>query len=109
MDDAYFPGGLTGVVYDRLARFHVREEETLDAQLATLGYSAVDVDTAILSHLHQDHIGGIRELRDANLAVTAAEWNELSRFAPEPRGFLREHIVIPRPGCSASGYGICAA
>ena len=29
------------------------------AQLATLGYTPSDVDTAIPSHLHQDHIGGL--------------------------------------------------
>jgi glyoxylase-like metal-dependent hydrolase (beta-lactamase superfamily II) len=94
-DDSYFPGGFTGVIYGRLARFHIGEGETLDSQLDTLGYSAADVETAILSHLHQDHIGGIAELNGADLLVSAAEWQELSRFAPEPRGFLREHIMIP--------------
>jgi glyoxylase-like metal-dependent hydrolase (beta-lactamase superfamily II) len=94
-DDAYFPGGFTGVIYHRLARFHIREADTLAVQLDTLGYSTADVDTAILSHLHQDHIGGVRELTDAKLLVSAAEWQELSRFAPQPRGFLRAHIMIP--------------
>jgi N-acyl homoserine lactone hydrolase len=94
-DDSYFPGGLTGVIYDRLARFHIDAGETLEAQLGTLGYSTGEVGTAVLSHLHQDHIGGIPELSRADLLVSAAEWRELSRFAPQPRGFLREHIMIP--------------
>src|SRR6266496_4130447 len=94
-DDSYFPGGFAGLVYERLARFQIGEDETLDAQLATLGYSAGDVDTAILSHLHQDHIGGLRELKGADLLVSATEWDELSRFAPQPRGYLREHITVP--------------
>jgi glyoxylase-like metal-dependent hydrolase (beta-lactamase superfamily II) len=94
-DDAYFPGGFTGVIYNRLAKFHIGAGETLESQLATLGYSAADVDTAILSHLHQDHIGGIPVLASTELLVSATEWQELSRFAPEPRGFLREHITIP--------------
>lgn len=38
-DDSYFPGGFTGYLYDRLARFHIEEEDTLTAQLATLGYA----------------------------------------------------------------------
>jgi N-acyl homoserine lactone hydrolase len=94
-DDRYFPGGFTGVIYDRLARFDIGEEDTLTAQLATLGYAPADVGTAILSHLHQDHMGGLRELRGADLLVAEAEWAELSMLAPEPRGFLRSHIQLP--------------
>jgi N-acyl homoserine lactone hydrolase len=94
-DNTYFPGGFTGVIYDRLARFHIGEEDTLTAQLATLGYAPADVGTAILSHLHQDHMGGLRELRGADPLVAEAEWAELSKLAPEPRGFLREHIQLP--------------
>jgi N-acyl homoserine lactone hydrolase len=94
-DDSYFPGGITGVIYDRLARFDIGEQDTLAAQLGTLGYAPADVDTAIVSHLHQDHIGGIAELTNADLVVSAAEWAELAKAAPEPRGFLREHIQVP--------------
>jgi glyoxylase-like metal-dependent hydrolase (beta-lactamase superfamily II) len=94
-DEAYFPSGFTGVLYDRLARFHIGEQQTLTAQLATLGHAPADVDTAILSHLHQDHVGGLRELAGADLLVAAAEWAELSKPAPEPRGFLRAHIQLP--------------
>jgi glyoxylase-like metal-dependent hydrolase (beta-lactamase superfamily II) len=94
-DPSYFPGGFTGYIYDRLARFHIGEEETLTAQLATLGYAPADVSTAILSHLHEDHMGGLRALSGADLLVAEAEWAELSKSAPELRGFLRKHIQIP--------------
>jgi N-acyl homoserine lactone hydrolase len=94
-DDTYFPGGFTGLIYDRLARFDIGEQDTLTAQLAALGYTTADVDTAILSHLHQDHIGGVAELKDADLLVSAAEWAELSKAAPGPRGFLPKHIQVP--------------
>ena len=94
-DAAYFPGGATGRLYDRLARFDIGEDDTLTAQLATLGYAPADVGTAILSHLHQDHIGGLPELPGADLLVPAAEWAELHRPGPELRGFLRGHIQLP--------------
>jgi N-acyl homoserine lactone hydrolase len=93
-DPTYFPSGLTGYLYDRLARFDIGEADTLTAQLATLGYSPADVGTAILSHLHQDHIGGLAELAGSDLLVSAAEWAELAKPGPEPRGFLRSHIRL---------------
>lgn len=94
-DDDYFPGGLNGRVYDRLARFEVGPDETLTAQLAHLGYAAGDVSTAIVSHLHQDHIGGVRELPGAELVVSRLEWQSLSAPLPEARGLLRRHIEVP--------------
>jgi glyoxylase-like metal-dependent hydrolase (beta-lactamase superfamily II) len=78
----------------RPARFDIGETDTLTAQLATLGYTPADVDTAILSHLHQDHIGGLPELTGASLLVSAAGWAELAK-RPEPRGFLTSHIQLP--------------
>src|SRR5215472_4492985 len=94
-DPAYFPRGITGVMYDRLAQFDIGEDDTLTAQLATLGYAPADVGTAILSHLHQDHIGGLPELTGTELLVPAAEWAELTGPAPERHGFLRSHIQLP--------------
>jgi glyoxylase-like metal-dependent hydrolase (beta-lactamase superfamily II) len=94
-DSTYFPGGFTGHLYDRLTRFDIGARGTLTAQLAALGYAPSDVDTALLSHLHQDHIGGLPELTGSELLVSAAEWAELSRPGPELRGFLRSHIQLP--------------
>jgi N-acyl homoserine lactone hydrolase len=94
-DDGYFPGGVTGYLYNRLARFEIGEDDTLTARLATLGYAPADVDTAIVSHLHEDHIGGLRELTGSELLVSAAEWAELTGPAPELRGFLGSRIQIP--------------
>jgi len=94
-DASYFPSGVAGHIYDRLARFDIGENDTLTAQLAALGYVPADVDTAIVSHLHQDHIGGLRELTGSDLLVSAAEWAELAKPAPELRGFLDCHIQLP--------------
>ena len=94
-DDTYFPGGLAGHLYNRLARFDIGAHDTLSAQLAALGYAPTEVNTAIVSHLHQDHIGGLAELTGSTLLVSAAEWAELAKAAPELRGFLRSHIQLP--------------
>ena len=94
-DSAYFPGDPAGYLYDRLARFEIGEQDTLTARLAMLGYSPSDVSTAVLSHLHEDHIGGLGELSSSNLIVSADEWAELAKPGPEMRGFLRSHIQLP--------------
>lgn len=94
-DPEYFPRGFVGHLFNRLARFEVRPEETLTERLRSLGYEADHVDTVVLSHLHQDHIGGLSELRNANLLVSAAEWPSVNGPLAEMNGFLKRHIALP--------------
>jgi glyoxylase-like metal-dependent hydrolase (beta-lactamase superfamily II) len=94
-DPGYFPGAITGVLYGRLARFEISPQQTLSAGLDRLGYAAGDVRIAVLSHLHQDHIGGLAELSQAGIMVSQAEWDTLSSPLPEMRGLMRRHIDLP--------------
>ncbi|MFI9848687.1 N-acyl homoserine lactonase family protein [Nonomuraea sp. NPDC051941] len=94
-DLGYFPGGITGVLYDRLAQFEIAPEQTLTARLAAIGYDIRDVRTAVISHLHQDHIGGLRELTGAEIIVSRREWGTLREPLPEMKGLLRSHIELP--------------
>jgi N-acyl homoserine lactone hydrolase len=94
-DADYFPDGLTGLIYRRLATFHVNADETMTAGLERLGYHPTDVTTAVVSHLHQDHIGGVADIAQADLLVSADEWRSLHRPLAGPRGMLRAHIDLP--------------
>jgi N-acyl homoserine lactone hydrolase len=91
----YFPGGLNGVIYDRLAKFEVGPEQTLPRLLAANGYDIRDVHTAVLSHLHQDHIGGLPELSKARIVIADEEWKSMRRPLATARGYLRRHIERP--------------
>ena len=50
----------------------------------------------MISHLHQDHIGGLPELSKANIVISDAERQTLNKPMPEARGLLRSQI--DRPG-----------
>jgi N-acyl homoserine lactone hydrolase len=94
-DPGYFPGGLTGFFYDRLARFDIGPADTLSAQVKALGYDVADIQTVVISHLHDDHIGGLQELRHADIVLSRDEWNSLEKPLPELRGLLRSRIDLP--------------
>ena len=78
-----------------LARFEIGPQQTLSAGLGRIGYAAADVKTAVVSHLHQDHIGGLAELGQADIVVSRAEWDTLSNPLPEMRGLMARHIDLP--------------
>jgi N-acyl homoserine lactone hydrolase len=94
-DPGYFPKGLIGFLYGRLAKFEIGPDETLSRRLASLGHGLDDVKLVVMSHLHQDHIGGLPELKEANIMVSQQEWDELGKPMPEMDGFLTRHIDIP--------------
>jgi N-acyl homoserine lactone hydrolase len=94
-DPEYYPRGLPRLLNRRLGSVTIGPTDTLTAGLARLGHDIGDVRVAVLSHLHQDHIGGLRELGHADILVSRAEWDTLHGRSPELRGLLRRHIELP--------------
>jgi N-acyl homoserine lactone hydrolase len=94
-DPEYFPKGLAGWGFRRLAEFGIGAGDTLTAQLKRIGRRPEDVVVAVLSHLHQDHIGGISELPNARLLVSGPEWASLDGRRPELDGLLVDHLRLP--------------
>jgi glyoxylase-like metal-dependent hydrolase (beta-lactamase superfamily II) len=90
----YYPDRITDFFIRRALRFNVGPDETLTPQLERAGYSAADVQKAVISHLHFDHAGGIGEIPQADLVVSSTEWQDMLRPHPERRGVLRRDIEI---------------
>ena len=79
----------------RIFRLHVSDTDRIDHVLAGAGVAAGDIRMAVISHLHFDHVGGIAQIPQADLFVSAREWAILSEPHPEYEWILREHIEIP--------------
>ena len=94
-DPGYFPKGLTGLLNRRLAQFDIGPDQTLTALLAGIGHDIADVHTAVLSHMHVDHIGGLPELTHADIVVSQTEWQALDRPLAELNGLMRRHVMLP--------------
>lgn len=79
----------------RLFSFWVRVagdmEETAANQIEKLGYSLADVRDIVLTNLHLDHAGGLRDFPDAKVHIFRTEYE--SRLSP--RG-LMERAYDPR-------------
>ncbi|MEU1970511.1 N-acyl homoserine lactonase family protein [Microbacterium sp. NPDC019599] len=95
VDPEYFPAGLNGWFYRRLAMLQVGRHETLPALLVAAGYDPDRVTQVVFSHLHFDHIGGIRDFPNAEFVVSAVEWRQLRRPGAVLRGYLKRHIDLP--------------
>ncbi len=68
-----------------------RMEETAVRQIEALGYSAGDVKHIVVTHLHLDHAGGLRDFPDAKVHVYRTEYEAREH----PRGLI-ERFYDPR-------------
>ena len=69
------------------------EEETAFHRVRSLGHDPGDVEHIILTHLHLDHAGGLRDFPDAKVHVFRSEFES----AMSPRGLVER-------GCDAAHW-----
>ena len=94
-DNAYIKQTIGRFLLPRIFRFDLKEADRIDHVLSGMGVAASDIRTAVISHLHFDHVGGIAQIPQADLLVSDREWAILSEPHPEREWILREHIEIP--------------
>lgn len=75
----------------RAAPFQIASrDEEIDRQLAALGYSTSDVRWVILTHLHQDHEGGLHHFPQAEFLVSRAEWSAARGLKGRMAGYINQ-------------------
>lgn len=70
--------GWQGAAYRRLLPPTVSEADDVAQRLAEDGVDAASVTHVVLSHLHPDHIGGVRRFPDATFVVGAGQLRSLA-------------------------------
>lgn len=95
-DPNYISNPIVRFFRHKLFRLHIEQDDTLTAKLNELGYGACDIRKVVVSHLHFDHVGCIKEVPDAELLVSRDEWRLLSNPHSERDFIFREHIDLPK-------------
>lgn len=101
-----------GVMQSMLSKVQLPEGKAAVEQLQRLGYKPSDIDYLILTHLHADHVSGLKTLSDAKrilvsdielktakrnpIVYTAAMWSgiDLETFSFEPAETGPEHLAF---------------
>jgi len=84
----YFPPFMPLV--QRAAVFDIAPEEEIGPQMRTRGLAPEDVRWVVLTHLHQDHDGGLHHFPNAEFLVSRAEWAVATGFKGRMNGYLNQ-------------------
>jgi N-acyl homoserine lactone hydrolase len=74
----------------------IRDAHLLDTQLKELGLTFADVNHVILSHLHYDHAGCLREFTHARVSVQRREYEHAFGAADPGMAYFRDEYDDPR-------------
>lgn len=94
------------LIYRAINPTYVRTEDTIAAQLNAAGIAPESIGSVIVSHLHPDHIGGLKSFPHARLLLTQGCWDTYreNRFRslifPEflPDDFEQRAQIVPING-----------
>lgn len=82
----YFPPHMP--LLQRAAKFRITEAEEIGPQIRQRGLDPANVRTVILTHLHQDHEGGLHHFPNAEFIVSRKEWDVAKGFSGRMNGYL---------------------
>lgn len=87
-DPVYFPPYMP--LFQRAVSFDISEEQELAYQMRQNGLNPDDVRYVILTHLHQDHDGGIHQFPNAEFLVSRDEWQVATGIMGRINGYLNQ-------------------
>lgn len=105
----YYNGPLLRMTFDE-NEYQLEPGQQLREHLAARHLALADIDVVVLTHLHEDHLGGVRELLGSRILVSRANWRARNlgifpfRRTPSLKGVLTKPEDGGRSTASPSGY-----
>ncbi len=60
--------------FEQQMKFDITREQEIDQQLEKIGIDAKSIDKIILTHLHIDHVGGLKHFPTVPILINEQEW-----------------------------------
>lgn len=82
-------------LYAEMTKVFVEEKDELKMQLKQAGINADDIQHIIISHFHADHIGGLRDFKNAKFYCSRSAWKQvqsISNLMAFSKGILKALI-----------------
>ena len=99
--EAYL-GPIKNVIFEA----ELSEGTSIHEQLEQRGIKSSDIDFLVLSHLHSDHVSGLKLVKDAKkILVSDIEWNDAKRINNSYLKFMWEGVKIETFHFQPSSYG----
>jgi len=76
----------------RAVRFDIGRQDEIDRQLQQVGLAVDQVRWVVITHLHNDHAGGLGHFRDAEIVMTREEWVSAQGLRGRGRGYLPQYF-----------------
>ena len=74
---------LSKYYFNTQMKFEIKREEEIDYQLKKIGLEVEAIDKVIMTHLHIDHVGGFRHLKDTPILINETEWIKKDSSFPQ--------------------------
>ncbi|WP_139416145.1 N-acyl homoserine lactonase family protein [Agromyces laixinhei] len=95
----YYDGPLLRAAFDE-DEYQLEDGQQLVRQLARRGLAPADIDVVVLTHLHEDHLGGVRDLLGSRVIVSRKNWQARNlgifpfRRTPSLKGVLTDPELV---------------
>jgi glyoxylase-like metal-dependent hydrolase (beta-lactamase superfamily II) len=78
--------------YSKATRFRVPLGREIGPQLRAAGFDAADVTKVVMTHMHTDHAGGLREFENAEILMSARELKGIRSPLAQVDGYLTNRL-----------------